>query len=49
MPKANLKSTSSDEEEPHGDILIQTEAKAHIDALEGLMTKIKKKVEKQEG
>ena len=47
MPKANLKSTSSDDKEPHGYINL-AEAKAHVEALETLMTKIKKKVEKQE-
>ena len=47
MPKANLKSRSSDDEEPHG-YINPAEAKAHVDALEGLMTKIKKKVGKQE-
>ena len=47
MPKANLKSTSSDDEEPHR-YNNPAEAKAHIEALESLMTKIKKKVEKQE-
>ena len=47
MPKANLKSTSSDEEELHG-YINPAEAKAHVNALEGLMTKIKKKVEQKE-
>ena len=47
MLKANLKSTSSDDEEPHG-YINPAEAKAHVEALERLMTKIKKKVEKQE-
>ena len=47
MPKATLKSTSSNDKEPHG-YINQAEAKAHVEALESLMTKIKKKVEKQE-
>ena len=47
MPKANLKSTSSDEEELHG-YINPAEAKVHVNALEDLMTKIKKKVEQKE-
>ena len=47
MPKAKFKSTSSDEEELHG-FINPAEAKAHVNALEGLMTKIKKKVEEKE-
>ena len=45
MPKAKLKSTNSNDEEPHG-YINRAEAKAHVEALESLMTKIKKKVEK---
>ena len=47
MPKAKFKSTSSDEEELHG-FINPVEAKAHVNALEDLMTKIKKKVEQKE-
>ena len=46
MPKAHSKSTSSDNEDPHGYINL-AEAKVHIDALEKLMTMIEDKVEKQ--
>ena len=47
IPKARFKSTSSDDEEPHR-YINPVEAKAHIEALENLMTMIKNKVEKQE-
>ena len=47
MPKAHSKSTSSNDEDPHGYINL-AEAKAHVDALENLVTMIKNKVEKQE-
>ena len=47
MPKANLKSTGADEEDLHG-YINPAEAKAHVKALENLMTMIKNKVEKQE-
>ena len=47
MPKAKFKSTSSDEEELHR-FINPAEAKAHVNALEDLMTKIKKKVEQKE-
>ena len=47
MPKAKSKSTSSDEEELHR-YINPAEAKAHVNALEDLMTKIKKKVEQKE-
>ena len=47
MPKANLKSTSSEEEELHGFINL-TEAKAHVKALEDQMAKIRRKVEEKE-
>ena len=46
MPKAKFKSTSSNEEELHG-FINPVEAKAHVNALEDLMTKIKKKVEQK--
>ena len=47
MPKAKFKSTSSDEEELHG-VINPTEAKAHVDALEAQMAKIKRKVDERE-
>ena len=46
MPKAHFKSTGSDDEDPHG-YIIPAEAKAHIDALEKVMTMIEDEVEKQ--
>ena len=46
MPKAHLKSTGSGNEDPHG-YINPVEAKAHIDALEKLMTMIEDEVEKQ--
>ena len=45
MPKANLKSTGADEEDIHRYINPE-EARAHIEALEKLMTKIEDEVEK---
>ena len=47
MPKVKFKSTSSDEEELHG-VINLTEAKAHVNALEAQMAKIKRKVEEKE-
>ena len=47
MPKAKFKSTSSDEEELHG-FINPTEAKAHVNALEDQMAKIRRKVEEKE-
>ena len=47
MPKAKLKSTSSNEEELHGFINL-TEAKAHVNALEAQMAKIRRKVKDKE-
>ena len=47
MPKANLKSASADEEDPHG-YINPAEAKAHVEALENIMAIIKTKIEKQE-
>ena len=44
--KPTFKSTGSDDEDPHGYINL-TEAKAHVDALEKLMTMIENEVEKQ--
>ena len=45
MPKAHLKSTGADEEDIHGYINPE-EARAHIEALEKLMTKIEDEVKK---
>ena len=47
MPKTKFKSTSSDEDELHG-VINPTEAKAHVNALEAQMAKIKRKVEEKE-
>ena len=47
MPKTRSKSTSSNDEDPHR-YINPAEAKAHVDALENLMTMIKNKIEKQE-
>ena len=44
MPKAHPKSTSSDDEDPHG-YINPAEAKAHVDALEKIMTMIEDKIE----
>ena len=44
--KAHFKSTGSDNEDPHG-YINPAEAKAHVDALEKLMTLIENEVEKQ--
>ena len=46
MPKAHFKSTGSDNEDPHRYINL-VEAKAHVDALEKVMTMIEDEVEKQ--
>ena len=45
MPKAHLKSSGADEDDIHGYINPE-EARAHVEALEKLMTKIKDEVEK---
>ena len=47
MPKAHRKSTSSEEDEGYG-YINPGEAKAHVDALEKVMTKIKSKIEQRE-
>ena len=47
MPKAHRKSTSSDEDEGYG-YINPGEAKAHVGALEEVMTKIKSKIEQRE-
>ena len=47
MPKAHQKSTSSDEDEGYG-YINPGEAKAHVNALEDVMTKIKNKIEQKE-
>ena len=47
MPKAHRKSTSSDEDEGYG-YINPGEAKAHVNALEDVMTKIKNKIEQKE-
>ena len=46
MPKAHLKSTVSDDEDPHG-YINPAEAKAHVDTLNKVMTMIEDQVEKQ--
>ena len=46
MPKAHLKSTGSDDKDPHR-YINPAEAKAHVDTLEKLITMIEDEVEKQ--
>ena len=45
MPKAHLKSTGADDEDPHG-YINPVEAKSHVEALDKLMTTIKDEVKK---
>ena len=45
MPKAHLKLTGVDEEDPHGYINL-VEARVHVEALDKLMTKIEHEVKK---
>ena len=47
MPKTHSKSTATDEEDPHGSIN-PTEAKAHVDFLDKVMTMIGEQVEKKD-
>ena len=47
MPKAHSKSTAADKEDPHGSINL-TEARAHMDFLDKVMTMIGEQVEKKD-